>query len=146
MKSILSAVVVGLSLTFASLPAAAAAPAAPIVYSPKVLIKSDIVEGKGQLAGLGSTVTIHYTGWLYSPKSPKLRGNKFDSSVDGAPFTFKLGSGAVIKGWDEGVRGMRVGGKRQLIVPASMGFGKDGLGPVPSTANLLFEVELMDVK
>jgi FKBP-type peptidyl-prolyl cis-trans isomerase FkpA len=146
MKNIITAATVGLSLTFAVLPAMAAAPAAPIVTSPKVLIKTDLVEGKGTLAMLGSTVTIHYTGWLYSPRSPKLRGNKFDSSLDGTPYTFKLGAGTVIKGWDEGVRGMRVGGKRQLIVPAAMGFGKDGLGPVPSTANLLFEVELMDVK
>lgn len=146
MKKLFTAAAVGMSLTFALVPAMAAAPAAPIVTSPKVLIKTDLVEGKGTLAMLGSTVTIHYTGWLYSPRSPKLRGNKFDSSLDGTPYTFKLGAGSVIKGWDEGVRGMRVGGKRQLIVPASMGFGKDGLGPVPSTANLLFEVELMDVK
>lgn len=146
MKKLFTAAAVGMSLTFALVPAMAAAPAAAIVTSPKVLIKTDLVEGKGTLAMLGSTVTIHYTGWLYSPRSPKLRGNKFDSSLDGTPYTFKLGAGSVIKGWDEGVRGMRVGGKRQLIVPASMGFGKDGLGPVPSTANLLFEVELMDVK
>jgi len=146
MKTFFIAAAVGMSLTFAVLPAMAASPSAPIVISPKVLIKTDLVEGKGTLAMQGSTVTIHYTGWLYSPRNPKLRGNKFDSSLDGEPYTFKLGAGAVIKGWDEGVRGMRVGGKRQLIVPASMGFGKDGLGPVPSTANLLFEVELMDVK
>jgi FKBP-type peptidyl-prolyl cis-trans isomerase FkpA len=149
MKSIFPAVVAGLLLASASLSIAIAAPAAPsgpVVLTPKELIKSDIVEGKGRLAGLGSTVTVHYTGWLYAPRAPKLRGNKFDSSVDSGPFVFKVGAGTVIRGWDEGVRGMRVGGKRQLIVPASMGFGKDGLGPVPSTANLLFEIELLDVK
>lgn len=124
-----------------------AAPArAEIVASPKTLIVSDITVGKGATAVAGSTVTMHYTGWLYAPKAPKLRGHKFDSSVGAAPYTFKVGAGSVIKGWDEGIKGMKVGGKRQLIVPASMGFGKDGLGPVPSTANLLFEIELLDVK
>ncbi|HEU4776457.1 MAG TPA: FKBP-type peptidyl-prolyl cis-trans isomerase [Telluria sp.] len=119
---------------------------AEIVVSPKTLIVSDITVGKGATAVAGSTVTMHYTGWLYAPKAPKLRGHKFDSSVGSAPYTFKVGAGSVIKGWDEGIKGMKVGGKRQLIVPASMGFGKDGLGPVPSTANLLFEIELLDVK
>lgn len=143
------AATVGVSLTFAvstllSLPAKATAPA--VVKAPKELIITDTVVGQGRVASTGSTVTIHYTGWLYAPKSPKQRGNKFDSSLDGTPYTFKLGSGAVIKGWDEGVKGMKVGGKRLLVVPASMGFGKDGLGPVPPTANLLFEIELMDVK
>jgi FKBP-type peptidyl-prolyl cis-trans isomerase FkpA len=146
MKTLFSPFIFGLVLGFAAQPATAATPAAPVVKVPKVLIKTDHVEGKGRMADTGSTVTIHYTGWLYSPTSPKQRGSKFDSSVDGAPFTFKLGAGAVIKGWEEGVRGMRVGGKRTLIVPASMGFGKDGLGPVPTTANLLFDIELMDVK
>lgn len=124
-----------------------AAPArAEIVVSPKALIVSDITVGKGATAVAGSTVTMHYTGWLYAPRAPKLRGQKFDSSVGAAPFTFKVGAGTVIKGWEEGVKGMKAGGKRQLIVPASMGFGKDGLGPVPTTANLLFEIELLDVK
>jgi FKBP-type peptidyl-prolyl cis-trans isomerase FkpA len=106
--------------------------AAAVVFAPKELITSDITVGKGATASAGNTVTIHYTGWLYAPRAPKLRGNKFDSSVGSTPFSFKVGAGAVIKGWDEGVKGMKVGGKRQLIVPASMGFGKDGLGPVPS--------------
>lgn len=119
---------------------------AGVVFAPKELIVSDITVGKGATAVAGSTVTMHYTGWLYAPKAPKLRGQKFDSSVGAAPYTFKIGTGVVIKGWDEGIKGMKVGGKRQLIVPASMGFGKDGLGPVPSTANLLFEIELLDVK
>ncbi|UUZ47292.1 FKBP-type peptidyl-prolyl cis-trans isomerase [Massilia sp. B-10] len=143
MKSLLAVTICLLSLLFAALPGMAAA---PVVLTPKELIMTDLTVGKGAVAGAGSTVTIHYTGWLYSPKAPKLRGNKFDSSVSSAPFSFKVGSGTVIRGWDEGVRGMKVGGKRQLIVPAALGFGKDGLGPVPSTANLLFEIELIDVK
>jgi FKBP-type peptidyl-prolyl cis-trans isomerase FkpA len=131
-----------------SLALAPGLPQAATAGSGKVtdLEKIDTVFGKGTMAMQASTVTIHYTGWLYAPKSPKQHGPQFDSSRDGEPYTFKLGSGAVIKGWDEGVRGMRVGGKRTLIVPASMGFGKDGLGPVPTTANLIFDVELMDVK
>ncbi|HEY0062509.1 MAG TPA: FKBP-type peptidyl-prolyl cis-trans isomerase [Telluria sp.] len=148
MKTIHAAVLYSLCIASALLPAAAGAvPAeAALVFSPKALITSDITVGKGAVAGATSTVTIHYTGWLYAPRAPKMRGNKFDSSIGGAPFSFKVGAGAVIRGWEEGVKGMRVGGKRQLIVPASMGFGKDGLGPVPSTANLLFEIELVDVK
>jgi FKBP-type peptidyl-prolyl cis-trans isomerase FkpA len=143
MKSLFAVCVIVFSLFAAALPAMAV-PAVVIV--PKELITSDITVGKGATAGPGSTVTIHYTGWLYAPKAPKLRGNKFDSSAGSAPFTFKIGAGTVIRGWDEGIKGMKVGGKRQLIVPASMGFGKDGLGPVPTTANLLFEIELIDVK
>jgi FKBP-type peptidyl-prolyl cis-trans isomerase FkpA len=143
MKSLFAVPFFLLAMLAAAVPGSAA-PA--IVYVPKELITNDLVVGKGATAVAGSTVTIHYTGWLYSPRSPKLRGNQFDSSAGSAPFTFKLGAGTVIRGWDEGVKGMKVGGKRQLIVPASMGFGKDGLGPVPTTANLLFEIELVDVK
>lgn len=140
MKSRLPAIAFGLSLCFAILPSSATAQA------PKELVKTDTVVGKGRLAMTGSMVTIHYTGWIYAPKSPKQRGSKFDTSVDGEPYTFKLGAGSVIKGWDEGVRGMKAGGKRTLVVPASLGFGKDGLGPVPPTANLIFDIELLDVK
>ena len=121
--------------------AAAATPGAKLS-----LQKIDTRPGSGREAITGSTVTIHYTGWLYAPKSSTLRGASFDSSLDAAPFTFKLGGGSVIKGWDEGIRGMKVGGKRTLIVPAELGFGKHGLGPVPSGSNLIFNIELMDVK
>lgn len=110
------------------------------------LIKIDLAPGSGRAAKRGDTVTIHYTGWLYAPKASQQRGPRFDSSVDGQPYTFKLGTGAVIKGWEEGVTGMKVGGKRTLLVPASMGFGKDGLGPVPSTASLNFEIELVGIR
>jgi FKBP-type peptidyl-prolyl cis-trans isomerase FkpA len=110
------------------------------------LVTFDQVVGKGKLAAAGSTVTIHYTGWLYVPKAPKQRGAAFDTSVGATPHTFTLGTGAVIKGWDEGVLGMRAGGKRTLLVPASMGFGKEGLGPVPPTASMVFDVELLKVK
>lgn len=128
----------------AAVAAVAVAPASGV--SKLTLQKIDTKPGTGKMAMTGSTVSIHYTGWLYAPKSSKLRGAKFDSSTDATPFSFKLGSGSAIKGWDEGIKGMKVGGKRTLIVPAEMGFGKQGLGPVPTGSNLVFDVELMDVK
>jgi FKBP-type peptidyl-prolyl cis-trans isomerase len=100
----------------------------------------DIVEGTGATAVAGSQVRVHYTGWLTS-------GEKFDSSVDrGQPFSFPLGAGQVIKGWDEGVAGMKVGGKRQLRIPPELGYGAPGSGGViPPNATLIFDVELLDV-
>jgi peptidylprolyl isomerase len=102
----------------------------------------DLVEGTGPVATAGKTVTVHYTGTLRS------NGRKFDSSLDrGEPFTFTLGQGSVIKGWDEGVAGMKVGGKRKLSIPARLGYGARGAGTdIPPNADLVFEVELLDVK
>ncbi len=122
---------------------------APLSYAAPAkltLQKIDTKPGTGRLAMKGDTVTIHYTGWIYAPKSARLRAAQFETSTNGAPVSFKLGGGAVIKGWDEGIRGMKVGGKRTLVVPASAAFGKEGRGAVPPTANLIFDVELMDVK
>ncbi len=101
--------------------------------------------GTGAEAVSGKTVEVHYTGWL-DEKGQK--GKKFDSSVDrGTPFSFPLGAGRVIKGWDEGVAGMKVGGKRTLMIPSELGYGTRGAGGViPPNANLIFEVELLDVK
>jgi FKBP-type peptidyl-prolyl cis-trans isomerase len=100
----------------------------------------DIVVGTGTTAASGNTVKVHYTGWLTN-------GKKFDSSVDrGQPFDFKLGAGQVIKGWDEGVAGMKVGGKRQLRIPPEAGYGPKGAGGViPPNATLIFDVQLIDV-
>ena len=100
----------------------------------------DITVGTGATATPGKTVTVHYTGWLTN-------GKKFDSSVDrGQPFVFPLGGGQVIKGWDEGVAGMKVGGKRQLKVPPAAGYGAQGAGGViPPNATLIFDVELLGV-
>lgn len=100
----------------------------------------DIVEGSGAEATAGQTVSVHYTGWLEN-------GNKFDSSKDrNQPFQFNLGGGQVIKGWDEGVQGMKVGGTRKLTIPANLGYGAHGAGGIiPPNATLIFEVELLDI-
>ena len=111
------------------------------------LLLEDVVVGDGAEAAAGASATVHYTGWLYAPGSPNDRGTKFDSSVDrGQPFEFPIGAGRVIRGWDEGVAGMRVGGKRILIIPAEWGYGARGAGGViPPNATLVFDVELLAV-
>ena len=103
------------------------------------LIYEDTIEGNGAEAKAGHFVTVHYTGWLTN-------GSKFDSSKDrGEPFSFPLGAGHVIRGWDEGVAGMKVGGTRRLIIPPQLGYGARGAGGViPGNATLLFEVELLE--
>jgi peptidylprolyl isomerase len=100
----------------------------------------DLVEGDGETPAEGSTVVVHYTGWLED-------GTKFDSSLDrGQPFNFTLGQGQVIPGWDEGVASMKVGGKRQLVIPPELGYGEAGAGAtIPPNATLVFEVELLEV-
>ena len=104
--------------------------------------------GDGAEAVAGKSVDVHYTGWLYDAAKNDLKGTKFDSSVDrGAHFSFPLGAGRVIKGWDQGVAGMKVGGKRTLIIPADMGYGARGAGDViPPNATLIFDVELFGVR
>jgi FKBP-type peptidyl-prolyl cis-trans isomerase len=111
------------------------------------LIKTDIKQGDGALATAGRNVTVHYTGWLYDETAPDHHGKKFDSSRDrNEPFAFPLGGGRVIRGWDQGVEGMKTGGQRTLIIPASMGYGARGAGGViPPNATLVFDVELLDV-
>ena len=112
------------------------------------LIRQDGRVGTGAEAVAGRTVTVHYTGWLYDESRPDHKGAKFDSSRDrNEPFSFSLGSGQVISGWDEGVAGMQVGGQRTLTIPPAMGYGARGAGGViPPNATLLFDVELLDVK
>ena len=112
------------------------------------LERIDTHAGSGAIATSGSDVTVHYTGWIYDERAPDQRGMKFDSSRDrGEPFTFLLGAGRVIRGWDEGVAGMKAGGQRTLLIPADLAYGRKGAGGViPPGASLVFEVELLDVK
>ncbi|PWB69529.1 peptidylprolyl isomerase [candidate division GN15 bacterium] len=100
--------------------------------------------GTGDVAVAGTKVSVHYTGWLDDAGK---KGKKFDSSVDrNQPFEFALGAGQVIRGWDEGVAGMKVGGKRTLVIPASLGYGPNGYPPViPGNSTLIFDVELLKV-
>jgi FKBP-type peptidyl-prolyl cis-trans isomerase len=112
-----------------------------VVSTPSGLKYEDIDPGTGPVASKGQQATVHYTGWLTN-------GRKFDSSVDrNEPFEFMLGAGMVIRGWDEGVTGMKVGGKRKLMIPADLAYGTRGAGGViPPNAELIFEVELLGVR
>jgi len=131
--------------TQASVPASNSAPT-PVSGAPHKtpdgLEYWDIKTGDGPVATSGHMVTVHYTGWLAA------NGNKFDSSLDrGQPFQFMLGEGQVIKGWDEGVAGMKIGGKRQLLIPPSLGYGERGAGlAIPPNSTLIFDVELLKVE
>ncbi len=140
----------------AAAPATPAAPAAPAAAAPaekeSKMVKTetglgyeDLVVGTGPSPATGQTCVMHYTGWLWVNEA---KGTKFDSSVDrGRPFEFPIGTGRVIKGWDEGVATMKVGGKRTLLIPPQLGYGDRGAGNViPPGATLLFEVELLGVK
>ena len=113
----------------------------PSIKTPSGLTIEDLVVGNGDTAAAGQRVSVHYTGWTTD-------GKKFDSSKDrGQPFMFSLGEGEVIRGWDEGVAGMKVGGKRKLTIPPELGYGSRGAGKViPPNATLLFEVELLAVR
>jgi FKBP-type peptidyl-prolyl cis-trans isomerase len=111
------------------------------------LVKTDSVVGKGKEAVAGKIVVVHYTGWLHDEAAKGKRGKQFDSSIGRGPFDFPLGAGRVIPGWDQGVAGMKVGGKRTLIIPPEFGYGARGAGGViPPNATLVFDVELLDVR
>jgi FKBP-type peptidyl-prolyl cis-trans isomerase FkpA len=111
-------------------------------------IKTDTKLGTGAEAIAGHDVSVHYTGWLYDENAPDHKGKKFDSSRDrGQPFDFPLGAGHVIKGWDQGFAGMKVGGLRTLTIPSDMGYGARGAGgAIPPNATLIFDVELLGVR
>ncbi len=115
---------------------------------PDTLTIEELAVGEGEEAVNGKTAVVHYTGWLYDPDAADKKGSKFDSSRDrGAPFKFPVGAGRVIRGWDQGVAGMRVGGRRLLIIPPDLGYGARGAGGViPPNAVLVFDVELLGVE
>ena len=140
------ATLLGLAL-ITLIPAALASPPAKETYTTtrSGLRYLDTKAGSGATPAAGQACTVHYTGWLY--KNDK-KGKKFDSSVDkGQPFTFSVGQGEVIGGWDEGVSTMKVGGKRTLIIPPDLGYGAKGAGrAIPANATLMFDVELLGVK
>lgn len=128
------------SPTPASGEAAPPAPASRTVTTPSGLTYEDLVVGDGRMAEAGMQAVVHYTGTFPD-------GRKFDSSHDrGQPYPFRLGAGVVIRGWDEGVAGMRVGGKRRLVIPPALAYGPDGRGSIPPNATLHFDVELVDLR
>jgi FKBP-type peptidyl-prolyl cis-trans isomerase FkpA len=109
---------------------------------------TDVAVGSGDSVAAGATAVVHYTGWLFDAAAADRKGKKFDSSRDsGKPFRFPVGRGSVIKGWDEGVVGMKVGGQRRLVIPPDMGYGASGSGEViPPDATLVFDVELLAIE
>jgi FKBP-type peptidyl-prolyl cis-trans isomerase FkpA len=108
--------------------------------------QSDLRVGTGAEATSGKTVSVNYTGWLYSASAPENKGTQFDTSVGRQPLAFVLGTGKVIAGWDRGVAGMKAGGIRRLVIPPDLGYGATGYGPIPPNAALVFEVELLSVQ
>lgn len=137
-----------LLLTLLVLLAAGCAPAGPPPGGTIAAFeKIDTVPGSGAEAVPGSKVTVHYTGWIYDERTENRHGKTFDSSVGrGEPFSFELGAGQVIRGWDDGVAGMKVGGKRTLMIPPDLGYGDRRVGPIPAGSSLVFDVELLDVQ
>ncbi len=141
----------------AAAPATGAAPAAdtpgtapaPTGTETMALQKIELAPGTGAEIKSGQTALVHYTGWLYDAVAPDNKGKKFDSSVDrNEPFEFPVGEGTVIQGWDQGVVGMKVGGKRRLVIPPEMGYGSRGAGGglIPPGATLVFDVELVEIR
>jgi FKBP-type peptidyl-prolyl cis-trans isomerase len=124
-------------------------PVAPTTTTPEGLAITELAAGSGDAIQVGSTAVVHYTGWLYDTGAPEHKGRKFDSSVDrGEPFRFMLGAGEVIRGWDQGVEGMKQGGKRRLVIPAALAYGEQGAGGglIPPGATLVFDVELLGIE
>ena len=151
-SSVLFALICSVAASLAQAQVPAPVPASAVSMSPgpvaDKLIIIDNKVGAGKEAAAGNTVSVHYTGWLYRPLAKNSRGKQFDSSVGRGPFDFPLGKGMVIKGWDQGVAGMKVGGKRTLIIPGELAYGPRGAGngDIPPNSALIFDVELLDVK
>lgn len=135
-------------LTLIATACSRSAPPPPGTSEITQLVSVDEKVGEGTEATWGRDVLVHYTGWIYDEKRNQKRGREFDSSRDrNEPLAFKLGGNEVIKGWEEGVNGMKVGGRRLLTIPPQMAYGAEGLGElIPPNATLIFDVELVDVK
>ena len=110
------------------------------------LQKTDLAPGSGAEIIKDQTALVHYTGWLFEAGAPENKGKQFDSSAGGEPFEFQLGAGHVIAGWDQGVVGMKVGGKRRLVIPPELAYGSAGRGPIPPNATLVFDITLNNVQ
>ncbi|PYR04542.1 MAG: peptidylprolyl isomerase [Acidobacteria bacterium] len=108
--------------------------------------QTDLRVGTGAVAAAGQTLTVNYTGWFYDASKPDQKGVSFDSTVGKSPFTFTLGAQQVIKGWDQGLPGMQVGGLRRLVIPPSLAYGSTRSGSIPANSTLLFEIELLDAQ
>lgn len=110
--------------------------------------KTDLTPGSGPEITAGQAALVHYTGWLYDAAAPENKGRQFDSSLGREPFEFPVGGGLVIAGWDQGVAGMKVGGKRRLVIPPNLGYGERGAGGgiIPPNATLVFDVELVEIR
>jgi FKBP-type peptidyl-prolyl cis-trans isomerase len=121
-------------------------PGGPSTVPPQPFSATDLRVGTGAEAVNGTRVTVHYSGWLYSTTAAENKGTLFDSSIGRTPYSFTLGSGQVIRGWDQGVLGMKVGGVRRLVIPPDLAYGASGNGQIPPNATLVFEVELLSVQ
>jgi len=132
-------------LLIAAAVAASACTASSTAPSSAPFSQTDVKIGAGDPVASGNTVTVDYTGWLYDPSKSDFKGLVFDTSIGKDPFTFTIGSGQVIAGWEQGVPGMKVGGLRRLIIPPSLAYGAVRSGPIPPNATLLFEIQLLSV-
>ena len=125
-------------------------PASPTSTTPPrgEFAQTELLVGTGADAAPGRRLTVNYTGWLYDPAQPEQKGRQFDTSVGRQPFAFTLGAGQVIRGWDQGVAGMKVGGRRRLVIPPELAYGSTaaGGGAIPPNSTLVFDVELLDVQ
>ncbi|HWJ34853.1 MAG TPA: FKBP-type peptidyl-prolyl cis-trans isomerase [Steroidobacteraceae bacterium] len=135
------------TITSPTSPAVATSVDAPATYGPNVLEIGELQPGAGAPITAGQKAVVQYTGWLYETSAPDKKGKEFDSSRNsGQPFSFVVGSGQVIKGWDQGVLGMKVGGRRRLTIPADLAYGDVGAGVIPPGATLVFEVDLVGIE
>jgi len=120
------------------------APASPTATAP--FSQTDLLVGTGADALTGATLTVNYTGWLYDASKADQKGLQFDSSVGTSAFSFTLGTGQVIKGWDQGLTGMRIGGRRRLVIPPSLAYGDTRIGLIPPNSTLVFEITLVSIQ